>query len=220
MTTIRRCCIHHVVVPLMVLTAAFPLCAADKSPGGSAFLKSLVVPGWGQYSLDRPNTALGFFSAELALIGGMLTLNAYGKSTRDDYRALATACAGVTGIRGHDFYVDVGNWMNVDQYNEQRLRDREFAALYTSPSDRWAWDSDQHRSQMETIRIRSDRAFNSILYLAGGLVLNHVASAIHAGRLAVQRQRQASALSPAGWAVDVTPMSKVTGVNVHFSHSF
>ena len=64
---------------------------------------------------------------------------------------------GVSGGHGHDYYVDVGNWMTVDEYNERRLQERNFDALYTAPQDRWAWDTDAHRAEME-IRASSPTA--------------------------------------------------------------
>ena len=67
----------------LLLLAAVPLSglAAEPAHGRSAFLKSLVVPGWGQYSLGRKNSALAFLGVDLALVGGMLTLQSYGRST-------------------------------------------------------------------------------------------------------------------------------------------
>jgi hypothetical protein len=219
---------HHRLIRACLVTltlfCVLPLVAfAGEAPkGGTAFLKSLVIPGWGQYELGYKNTALAFIGTELALVGGMLALEDYGRSTRGDYQAMATAYAGVNGAHGHAFYVDVGNWMNVDQFNERRLGERAFDALYTSPEDQWAWDSEAHRALMEKTRIRSDRAFNSILYLAGGLLLNHVASAIHAGRLAVKQQQgqHASALSAKGWAMDVKPLVRAKGLQLRFTHAF
>lgn len=206
----------------ILLISLMPMAAWAESgkAGGTAFLKSLIVPGWGQYSLGRTNAALAFLGTEAALVGGMLALHAYGVSTRDDYRALAAAHAGVVGGHGHDFYVDVGNWMSVDDYNARRLQERDFAAMYTDPADRWYWSSDAQRAAMETKRIKSDRAFNSMLYLVGGVVLNHVASAIHAGRMSARLRESGSALASAGWRMHVQPLARDTGMIVSFTRSF
>lgn len=210
------------VAALLVMAVSLPVFAAEKKQTAdhSAFLKSLVVPGWGQYSLKRKNAALTFFGAELMLVGGILTLNGYGRSARADYQALAAAYAGVHGGHGHDFYVDVGNWMTVDQFNQRRLQERNFDALYTDPSDHWAWDTDAHRAEMEMNRIRSDRAFNNVFYLVGGLVLNHIASAIHAGRMAVVDRDKASAAKATSWNVDVQTAGPSHGLAVRFTRSF
>jgi len=212
--------IAWIAVCFTVLSVASFAHADETATGKSAFLKSLAVPGWGQYSLGQPNSALAFFGGELALVGGILTLNAYGRSARDDYRALAVAHAGVTGDHDHDFYVDVGNWMNVDQYNERRLRDRDYDALYTSSLDRWAWDSEEHRAEMERIRVKSDRAFNSVIYVVGAMVANHIASAIHAGRTAARLRAESENVSPTSWNVGVQPHVFSQGVTVTWSYSF
>jgi len=212
---------RRILLPVLICLISSHALSKEAARGGSAFIKSLIIPGWGQYQLERKSSALAFLGTDLILIGGMLTLNAYGSSARDDYRSLAAVYAGVAGDHEHDFYVDVGNWMSVDQYNEQRLRDRNYEALYNSASDRWVWDTDAHRSKMENTRIRSDRAFNSVFYLVGGIVLNHIASAIHAGRLsATTPSQKTSALSPRGWTMSVAPSVQTPGLFVTFRHEF
>lgn len=216
-------CSHWTVrAAVILMMSLMPLMSEAKETrrGGSAFFKSLIVPGWGQLSLQHKNSALAFFGTELVLVGGMMTLNSYGRTTRADYHALAAAHAGVTGEHDHDFYVDVGNWMSVDDYNEKRLQERNYDALYTSPEDRWQWDSDEHRGQMEKARIRSDRAFNSVIYIIGGMAINHVASAIHAGRLSAPNSKPTSMLSPAGWKVSFSPVVPSSGMRLTFTHSF
>lgn len=209
------------VVLLLLLVLPASLFAQPSERGRSAFLKSLVVPGWGQYSLGRKNSALGFLGADVMLVGGMLTLSSYGRSTRADYKALASAYAGVVGDHDHDFYVDVANWMTVDEYNERRLQQRDFDALYTSAADYWAWDTEDHRAEMENLRIKSDRAFNNIIYLVGGVVLNHIASAIHAGRLAARLRAQEQAdVGPLKWDFNVEPVTPSVGIQLRVTRNF
>jgi len=142
---------------LLLITVVSPSFAEGK--GGSAFLQSLLIPGWGQYSLGQEKTALMFISAEVLCLGGILGLRAYGSSARDDYKALAAANAGVIGDHGHEFYVDVGNWMTVDDFNNQRMLERNFGRIYSGDDEYWRWNSEDDRATMENIRIRSDRAF-------------------------------------------------------------
>jgi hypothetical protein len=185
---------------------------------GNAFLKSLVVPGWGQLSSGHKSTATLFALSELTLLGTMYASHYRGVAKRTDYKAYAAQYAGVVGSHPHDFYVDVGNWENVDGYNEQRLKDREFDQLYTDASDRWQWDSNEHRVRMKKIRVQSDEAFNAIYYLVGGLILNHIASAIHAGRTARIPADQSSAVP--NWHLSVSPTTGTRGVALRFSYLF
>jgi hypothetical protein len=217
--------VHFHVSLAVLLVAAVPLAsmAAEPARGRSAFIKSLIVPGWGQYSLGHRGAGLAFLGADLALVGGILTLRAYGQSTRDDYQALARAYASVSGSHGHDFYVDVGNWMTTAEFNEARLEERNFDALYTSPQDQWSWDTNTHRAEMENTRIKSDRAFNQVIYFVGGMVLNHVASAIHAGRLAVkirEAESQQSQLVEPRWDFNFEPATHVDGLQIRIVHNF
>ncbi len=190
----------------------------DSRERGNAFLKSLVVPGWGQLDSGHKRTATLFALGELSLIGAMYASHSRGVVKRTDYEAYAAQYAGVIGDHSHDFYVDVGNWDCVEDYNEQRLKDREFDQLYTSSSDRWGWDSHEHRVRMKKIRVQSDEAFNAVYYFVGGLILNHIASAIHAGRTARPSQSQTSVVP--NWHLSVTPTAGVRGVAVRLSYLF
>jgi len=155
--------------------------AGDK--GQAAFLKSLVVPGWGQYELGRPKHALAFFSADLLLIGAALSLQNHGRQLRDDYEAFAATHAGVRGSHGKEFYIDVANWLNVYDFNEQRLADRSFASLYDTESEYWSWDSEGNRATMDKMRLTSDRSLNRVIYAVALVGVNHLVSAFHAARL-------------------------------------
>jgi hypothetical protein len=204
---------------IMVFLTSTLVFGAERRAGGTAFLQSLIIPGWGQASLGQKNSALLFAGTELSLIGAVLALKSYSASSRDDYVALAHAYANIQGGHGHDFYVDVGNWMNVDQYNEQRLRDREFDALYTNLADHWQWDSDGHRGQFKKVRIRSDLAKNNVVYVAGALVANHIISALHAGRTAAVRQQRAGR-GLSSWNLQAVPTARLDGVAMQAHVSF
>ncbi len=212
---------HRSRLALIAMLVPSLLLAAPAKPKRTAFFQSLAVPGWGQYTLGRKNAALFFFGSELIMIGGIFSFRAYGASARADYEALAARYAGVVGGHGHDFYVDVGNWMSVDDFNEQRLRERNFDQLYVLDSDRWRWDTDQHRAEMRTRRIKSDRAFNSVIYLIGGLALNHIASAIHAGRASVtQDVSEANPRKEPAWSVGLHPAGAYDGLRVSLTREF
>ncbi len=172
--------------------------ASDK--GQAAFLKSLIIPGWGQYELGRPKHALAFFSADLLFVGAALSLRNHGTQMRDEYEAFAAAHAGVRGSHGKEFYIDVGNWMNVFEYNEQRLADRSFASLYDTDSEYWMWDSDHNRAHMDQMRVTSDRSLNRVIYAVALIGVNHLVSAFHAGRLDTQSKTERA--NRVGWQIE------------------
>lgn len=219
--TYRRILIPTLIVALLLSAFAVPAQAEGKK-GGSAFLQSLVIPGWGQYSLGQKRSALMFISIEALCLSGVLSMRAYGASTRDDYKALAAAHAGVAGDHDHDFYVDVGNWMSVDDFNNQRMLERNFGSIYSDEDEVWNWDTEDNRATMEKIRIRSDRAFNSVIYFAAGMAINHLASAIHAGRqAAIKEKAEHAELQPSKRVqLDWSPMVAFDGIGLRFNCRF
>jgi hypothetical protein len=73
--------------------------------------------------------------------------------------------------------------MNVYDYNDQRMADRNYSALYDTESEFWTWDSDHNRASMDEMRVKSERALNRVVYAVALVGVNHLVSAFHAGRL-------------------------------------
>lgn len=153
-----------------------------RSRKSAAFLRSVVVPGWGQLREGRETAGYAFLAAEALLIGGVVFSKYYGSWLEDDYRAYATQHAGVSSGSDHQYFVDIGNWMDRESYNEARLRDRQFDAMYTSPGTDWQWDSDANRQHFKDLRIKSDSYGQMSILFIGGIILNHLASGVEAGR--------------------------------------
>lgn len=156
--------------------------ASPKTAQGIAFWQSFLVPGLGQLASGRKMAGYSFLASEAALISGLVGLRIYAGRLESDYRSFASQHAGVPTDQEHQYYVDLGNWLDVRDYNEARLRDRSFDAMYIDPGDSWHWDSDENRLRFKEMRIDSDDARGKALLLVGGLVLNHLFSAIEAAR--------------------------------------
>jgi len=96
------------------------------------------------------------------------------------YRALAQEHAGVDPVeKNYQYWVDIGNYNTLDEFNDEHLRWREGERIY--PRDGtwdWTWDSASNRHRYERSRITADRWLLAGKFLAGGLVLNHIFSAI------------------------------------------
>jgi len=156
----------------------------SKTPrNAKPFLKSLLIPGWGQYSQARKNPALAFFSLETSFWGGLFALRAYGKSLQSDYRAYALDHAGINPHgKNHQFYVDISNYSSQTEYNQAQQIQRDYDALYLGPEYYWQWDSAANRETFDRLRVQSDLYINSAIYFAGAIVINHLVSAIDAAR--------------------------------------
>ncbi|MFH0766127.1 MAG: hypothetical protein V2A61_06880 [Calditrichota bacterium] len=149
---------------------------------GPEFLKSLLIPGWGQLSVGRKKTGYAFLATEAALLSGLIGLRTYANWLEDDYRVYAAQHARVRSDLDHQFYVDVGNWNDRRSYNEQRQRDRDYDRLYWGPDTDWSWDAESNRAHFKSTRLASDYARQQAVLVVGGLLINHLAAAVEVSR--------------------------------------
>ena len=112
----------------------------------------------------------------------------------DDYRLYARtyAAAPIDG-KPKKYFVDMGNFADIYQYNETKRRDRYPELVYPeTPEYIWEWRNAAQRQRFEDLRVASDRARNrSDLFLLG-IVVNHIFSAANAA-LAARRANEATA---------------------------
>jgi len=169
-----------------------------------AALMSLAVPGAGQYYLQDEGSALVFLGAEAVLWSGYAAVDGYGRWTQSAARAHAVEHAGVLSAGKDDqFFVDVGNYLSVYDYNAKKLRDRQLSKVYDAAAGYgWQWDSDASRAKYRTMRINADAAFSATKFVLAGVIVNHVISALHAGR---QASRWNASISRTGLRGNGTP---------------
>ena len=155
--------------------------AKKKSDSFKYFIRSFLVPGWGEYKLGRKKEAAGFFITEISLIAVAAGFKYYSAIREDDYKDLAVLQAGINP-NGKDerYWVDIANYDNVEDYNAQRNIDRDYENRYDDPSDFWDWSSTSVRKDYDEIRISSEDGNTRFYYTIGGIALNHIVSAINA----------------------------------------
>lgn len=153
----------------------------DHKSRARAFLQSLVLPGWGQHYAESKTMMKVFVASEVILWGSFLWFNARSNWFEDDFRTFAATHAGVQpeGKSG-DYFVDIGNYDSIFEYNQAQLRDRDVDALYPeTEAFFWQWDSAENRQDFENLRERRDSAQNRSEFTLAVLFLNHLVSAIH-----------------------------------------
>jgi hypothetical protein len=148
---------------------------------GGAFLRSAVIPGWGQRRAGAKTAARNFFVAEVLLWSGFTALQVHGHWLKNDYKLFAAAHAGVT-LSGKDeqFFVDAGNFISVDEFNQNRLRRRDAEGLYDPATHFWQWDAESNLIKFANLRKRSERSFSRANLVVAGVLANHLISGIHA----------------------------------------
>lgn len=158
-----------------------------------AFLQSLILPGWGQHYAESRTMMKVFAASEAIFLGSFLWFKSRHNGLEDDLRTFAATHAGVQpGGKSDSYFVDVGNYDNIFEYNQAQLRNRDVEALYPeTDAFLWQWDSTENREEFEDIRVRSDRAQNRSQFTLAVIFLNHLVSAIHSS-FAVYKYNQRS----------------------------
>ncbi len=148
----------------------------------TAFFRSLALPGWGHHYAGKPVRGAVFSTLELGLWTGLLLSHYSGVSLQQTYESYASEHAGIQGSPDHQFYVDIGQYSNRDEFNRIKRQQRDYDLQYWGESTWWQWDSASNRERFKDLRIRSDRHFNNVYFFVGGLLLNRLIAGVDAAR--------------------------------------
>jgi hypothetical protein len=168
---------------------------------GKVFFYSLLVPGLGEVVLKKSGYTKFFLSVEAVLWGVYVANNLKVKWNKKDYKNYAIQHAVINQVNKDDqYWIDIGKYKTIYDYNEQRRRDRNIDAIYQdNPDYYWSWDTQSNRFFYDEKRIKTRQMEIRNVYYISGIILNHVISAINALRLARKHNRQDKDLS---WQVD------------------
>lgn len=153
------------------------------SPRG-AFLRSLVVPGWGHYYTDKTDWNRGKYhlSGEAVLVLTYFGLDIRANRLENDFYTLALSKAGADlSEKSRDYLIAIGNYDNLREYNDAQLRARNWNSIYPdTPEYRWSWESSAQRSQYQDAREQVDRNRGQLPTLISLMVVNRLVSGISA----------------------------------------
>jgi hypothetical protein len=183
---------------------------------------SLIVPGAGEMYAGNVRTGTYFMVADGALWLTYAGFVLHGNWVMDDARTFAGMKSGAD-FSGKDerFDVNIGNFMSTDEYNETRLRNREYGDVYSGSSYQWMWLRESDRQHYRNLRIKSDQMHQSSEFVIGALVVNRIISALVAWR-SVQSANARNELR-GGWRLESEIQrtgNAVHGLGLRVSTSF
>jgi len=183
---------------------------------------SLILPGAGEWYAGNLSTGKYFMGADGVLWLSYAGISLRGSWIRDDARLFAGRHAGAS-VEGKEeqFEVDIGNFQSTDEYNQAKLRNREFDLIYDKPGYSWNWNTEKNRLEYRAERIRSDEYFQNAKFIVGALVINRVISAFSAWR-SVNRHNKALD-SSGGWDIKAEVQGGLPanqGLTISLSRSF
>ncbi len=164
----------------------------------AAILRSIALPGWGQHYLDQPASARKYYISEAGLALAMLVSRSLAGSRQQDYRSYAAQNAGADyGEKPDIYYVRIGAYDNIYDYNEAMLRNRQLDAVYQLDSGNdWDWNNDINRLEFKAIRKASNGWAKMSAFMVGGMILNRTVAAVHVLFLTRIRIETSSTLLP------------------------
>ena len=185
----------------------------------SAFFLSLLLPGLGEAYVGETGYTKVFMSLEAVGWGMFIATDLQVASRKQDYENFAVQHAGVIRSGKDDqYWIDIGKYDNIWLFNEQRRRDRDIDAIYPETSTNyWRWDQYANRLKYDEYRIGASQIDERKTFIIGGIILNHLVSAINALRLARAHNRESDQLS---WKFDSGIRPGFTGLSLGISKSF
>ena len=168
----------------------------QQSRGGvENVLLSMLIPGLGEWRMGNKRAAKIFMGTEVVMWISYLSTRGYINVVQNDLEAFAASRAGVnTAGKGDQYWIDVGQAESIYAFNESKLLERDLNGRYEEGAGfDWQWQSEEDRTDYRQRRLdRLDWKRRST-FLAGGIVLNHLVSAVDVVRLL--RKNRSSELS-------------------------
>ena len=143
-------------------------------------IQSAFIPGWGESSLLKPSQSRFFNLLELTLWSTCLGFYSFSNHQKLQYQSYAAKYAGINqNNKNHKYWVDIGNYLSLENHNAEHLRWRQINDIYDVDYN-WIWESEKHMNKFEKMRIRSDKFAKYGEYTLGIITLNHIVSSINA----------------------------------------
>lgn len=195
------------ILPLLVLL--FTLTAfAQQSGTKHALLKSIVLPGWGEYSYESPSAYI-FFGSELALWLGFGTLRYSANVQNRDLISYTRIHAGIEVYPDDSqYWADLGNYSTYLDHKEKMLERRSPEQIWDRDYS-WEWDSEDAAQNYRDLYRKKELTLLSSEFIISGFIVNRIASVINVNYLRQKGMQLSAFVSPGAG-----------GGNLHFGLSF
>ncbi|MEA1980985.1 MAG: hypothetical protein U9N54_08430 [candidate division Zixibacteria bacterium] len=171
-----------------------------KSSNKSTFkaaIYSLVLPGMGEYYLDKRAKAKYYFGVEAACWIAYFSYRTYGSWKKDDLIDYANMHANASLENKSDEFIDmVGFYGDIYQFNDAgRVGDRDRPYLADTPDNHWYWQSEDDQAVYRNLKNRSREAYRRSNFVLGVAIVNRIVSVVDAIRDSKRLQREIDSFS-------------------------
>ncbi|MCH8271910.1 MAG: hypothetical protein IIB41_01530 [Candidatus Marinimicrobia bacterium] len=145
-----------------------------------AILLSMLLPGLGERSIGSYRTAKYFYGSESSLWLALILFHKRQEWKKEDYQVYAAAMAGVENKgKNGQFYSDVSNYSDVDEFNAAIRRSRQPRSVYDAADEFWSWSSEKERLKFKSLKLESDAAGQNVKRIIGGMIINRIFSVMN-----------------------------------------
>ncbi|TNE74078.1 hypothetical protein EP331_02420 [bacterium] len=195
-----------------------------KISASTVFLKSLVLPGWGHFSLSPEHHTRGYIhlGTEIGLMLSYFGIDASTQRLQQNMYAHVELYAG-TSIQNRDrgYALALTRYENLSAYNEYQERSRNWNAFIAdTPSNRWQWESVDAREDYIRMRNKIDANNQQLPFIVTVMVANRIISGISAFIRAREMNQTASATLSSISVSPVQQFGTVNGLQMNYSIRF
>jgi hypothetical protein len=215
--------LRHLLLGFLLLTLFLSL-SAENTSRASVILKSALVPGWGQLSVQK-NRGYVFMANEILLFSGLYYFNEESDSKLTEAYDVALHYAHIRpGIYSDTYLINLGkyttNGFDVNGYNTNILEQAEllfpdnqqaqqdyFDHNMIPDSQGWNWDSNDKRQDYRKARKESLDLKDYAKVVTGMVIANHLINIIDIARTTAHQRNL-----KVGFSVmpDFTPQLQLT----------
>lgn len=189
------------LILIAVIIIAVSAVSAQEIKPGVNFLKSAVVPGWGQLSLQK-NYGFAFLAGEIAFWSLNYYYNQETDNNEDASFKYAVKYAELDPMNSYDeqFYSDMRNYSSsgyddggynayivekaASLYPDDLQQQQDYITAHIYDEDHhWNWSSEEHQGTYSGYRRNIDQYSDYLKLVAGVIAANHIISAVDALRL-------------------------------------
>ena len=192
----------------------------EKKSGFLAIVYSLLLPGMGELYAGNYEKGKYFTVAEGISWSVFAGFNIYGNWQRNNYKSFASTNGSVNlDGKDADFFANISEFTNIDDYNRRKSLDREFGEIYEKEKYYWKWADVAQRTEYRTMWESSEHAFNNVRFAVGALIINRIISAIDAALMV--RSYNKNLPTQTSWNLSVgTNRLYPSGMEINFLKSF
>lgn len=176
-----------VVLVFAVLMSPLALYAQQNSdvpsPAG-ALLRSMVLPGWGQYYAYSENWNRGkiHLGADISLFASYFGFRINANRLEGNLYTHVKMYAGQSiDDRGRTFRLNIADFNSLSEYNDYQERTRNWDRFIdNTPENQWQWESTNRRLEFVDINNRMERNRQQLPAIVSLMVVNRLISGVNA----------------------------------------